>query len=493
MTYANQSTAPDTAFSLTFNAARAILRSYSTGRMWHRSLQNRFALHPIVRKIVHTHMVRPVDWQRLLLEWPHVSIDDATQIAYTRSEEDAERDRQIRTSIGKYLARHWPHVPDHIRRDWAGAFGQYTYAIWDTIEDIIAGVELGPQSCMKSTYGSIPFRDNESVIAWFNAGKPADNDVEWDDHPYCVYSPDYGWRMAVRYCVDRPDTLMGRCLVNEKSKAFVRSYKRHEDESGYSHTDERLEAWLREQGYNKAYSWEGHKLAQREHPRNDGILVPYIDGECKTVSLCGMYLRITEDGRHTCNNTDGTADRKDSIGECEDCGETVYEDDDRIWAGRDEDRLVCECCAENYTYVRGNSVNRRGYTSYYIPSEDAVEVDGENYDPDNLPSSIVCCADGEYRPTEDCAFCADDEYRPTEDCVECADGEWRPKEDCVECADGEWRPKEDCVKCADGKWRPTDECWESEAGNWYGNDEAQVEVDGGTYHPDELRDMADNA
>ena len=213
----------NTFHSIWFHAQRALRnvnayqyrpadQTYSYGpRRWWLSLNESFDLHPVIRNIVEKHCVRPADWQLLLLEWPHVSIEDDSKIAYTRNEENGQdflrngSARQTKTTIGKYLSRHWPHVPDHIRRDWAGVFGVSQFDIWDTKEGIISSVELGPQSCMKSSYGSIPFltSDNETLLQ-YHAGTANAAEVPWHRHPYFVYNPEYGWRAAVRYASGKP-------------------------------------------------------------------------------------------------------------------------------------------------------------------------------------------------------------------------------------------------------------------------------------------------
>lgn len=469
---------------------------YETGEyvrgshFWFTQIMRAYDLHPVIDKIIN-HGVRPVDWHLLLLEWPHVSEDDETQIAYTRNEAagqsflDTRAKRLTRTSIGKYLARHWPHVADHIRRDWAGTFGQHKYEIWDTKEMIISGIELGPQSCMKSSYGSIPFtrNDNRALVTWHT---DKTTHVNWNHHPYAVYAPELGWRMAVRLDPGKPDIVMGRGLLNVDSMSYVRTYKRGEDEGSYSHTDERLEAWLKDKGYARADSWEDHKTLRLDHP-NGGIMMPYLDGGCQRVDVYDdKRMQICYGGDYECDATNAqVSETRETYGTCEDCDETIYEDDDaRIWVGQYEDTLICGSCASDYTCVRGarrGGGNWRNYMEYYIRSNDVLEINGTEYDPDNLPDNIVEMADGDYEDKENCVLCADDEWRLTDDCVE-IDGNWYHEDD------------EDIVECADNKWRLRENCWEcAHSGDWYSNDEPHVDLSDGTYHPDALRELADNA
>lgn len=427
-------------------------------RKWFVRISQTFELHPVIERVVRDGY-RPVDWQRMLLEWPHVSTEDETQIAYTRDEKSGEdflengSKRQVRCKIGKYLSRHYPHIPDEVRRDWAGRFSPGTYEIWDTMEKVIAGIELGPTSCMHSANGNHGFtsNDNYELSEYFNGN--TDRRVPWTKHPYSVYDPKYGWRMAVRIDKGNPNIVMARALINVdpeylsvgQAGIFVRVYGRGSDDS-------KLGTWLGDHGYVHESSWpDGVCLAKVRNP-NGGYLMPYIDGDTQTVTDCGSHYEISEDGEIEATGTCGTVDGTSSVGTCDDCGATVHENEKYIHAGRYENHLVCECCRENYTYVEG--CGSRGQTiEYYVHDDNRVEVNGSYYDEDNLPSNIV----------------------------QLHDGEWYLRDD------------SDIVECADDKWRLKDDCWESAEGNWYSDSEAQIDVAGGTYHPDELQDKIDNA
>ncbi len=424
-------------------------------RQWWIDLADKYRLHPVIMRII-KEGVRPMDWQQLLLEWPHVSTEDETQIAYTRDEAKGKADVQTRTSIGKYLSRHWPHVPDHERRDWAGTFTPAKYEMRDTMEGIICGIEFGPQSCMKSSHGGIPFNDvnHEQLVCW-QTDKSVN--VPWHRHPYSVYDPKLGWRMAVRIDPGRPDIVMGRALVfvddDNDSKVFVRSYQRNSaGDHCNSGSDEKLETWLRDQGVCKQSEWDdGTPVKHMQHPNGDNIMMPYLDGGTQNATLRNGYVEIESDGDLDCTNTDGTAGEEEgSIGDCEDCGTTVREGDDYMHAEYHEDRLVCDCCRSDYTYVEGG----RGAREYYVRDEQAIEVSGNWYDSENLPDSIVGLHDGEYAHQDDVVYIESCEaYYLAEDEDVCitADGEWQLREDCVKCDDGEWRLTDDCVE-VDGEW-----------------------------------------
>jgi len=473
----------DETFEEIFTAAARIIAHLSYEGLfghgehrWHRILQQCHALHPVIVHIL-CEGVRPVDWQQLLFEWPAVSNEDESLLAYTRDEAKGEAEVRTRTSVGKYLSRHWPHVPDHIRRDWAGRFVPAIYKIDTTKEGIIAGIELGPRSCMQSAYGTIPFDGGAQKMLLAFLGLTtharADHDaVPWDHHPYAVYAPEHGWGMATRNDPGQPQIVLGRALVldtelNGKShKGFVRSYCRNPNgDAESSGSDEKLEAWLDDRGFTHWESWpDGVRLRKVAHPHGGGHMAPYIDGGVKGVEEEGIYLVICRGGTYTCDNTDGTVDGGEELyGACSCCDSDVHEDDDFIWAGRDEETLVGACCREKYMYVRG--APRRGQTmSYYVHEDDVVEVGGEYYDGEHLPEYIVECKDGEYRHQDDVIY-VDDEYYSVDD------------ERIVECEDGEHRLKEDCWKC-------------EHSGQWYSDDVEGVDLNG-KYHPDALRELAD--
>jgi hypothetical protein len=185
-------------------------------------------------------------------------------------------------------------------------------------------------------------------------------------------------------------------------------------------------------------------------------------------------LVITERGEYQCCNTDGTADAQSSC-TCDACGNRISEDEQR-GVGYDNDTTVGDCCIDDYTYVTG----RRG-RSYYISERDAVEVNGEYYDPDYLDDNdIVMLHDGEYASSRDAVFVeSQSEHYLTEDCVCLHNGDWALHDDAVELHDGEYALTDDAWQCAG-------------SGEWYLTDnDTPVEVDGQTYHEDNVPETDD--
>ena len=378
-------------------------------REWFARERVRYMFHPFVVKAIR--MCRPDNWHRLMLEWPHESTlhsGDMTKLAYTRDERAGIADKQTATSLGKYLHTHFSTLPDHAIRDIV-ALATPKNAVFKfvrTTVEMIHHLQRGPRSCM------VWDTDSEDDPIGVEG-----SDGDWH-HPYEAYDPALGWHMAVR--IEGSDTV-GRalCMDDGKNRFFVRSYKKVD---GYSPADEQLEAWLKDQGYTKASSWDGCKLKRIPAENNCGFVAPYIDGSCQEVDVeSSTLLRITSEGEYQCNNTNGDADEHD-FEQCEDCGDRVR-DGDGYWVGPWEDRMVCECCRENnYVYARSRNGQRR-----YIDADNCVYVDSqdEHYDQDYLdPNDIVETKDGDYEHINNVVQCEDNNayYDPDDErIVRCVD------------------------------------------------------------------------
>lgn len=393
-------------------------------KSWHAFLQAKFTLHPSVVRMADTY--RPKDYVQLALEFPHVSEKDSTRLAYTRSDADGANDRQLVTSIGKFLSRHWPHVEDHLRRDAQAAYSPDLLMIYNTTPEMIRAIEEGPRSCMASVYGSIPFdrHDREAMQKWF--ADKSSPEPDWSKHPYSCYRPDYGWSVATRTTAE--GNIDGRALLYKGE--FLRTYRRHKtDPTGWSETDFTLQEWLKHQGYKMVTSWPDG--AQLHTPYVNGALfAPYIDGQVNTVAFDGNTTsEITDDDwTHTCTITnarvmergydDDDDGDEDEVICCPDCDE-YYPDDDMTWVGRHEDRLVCrDCRDEHYIWARGCSTNGRGFFEYYVHGGDASSVEGQNYyiDTNHPPEKIVQLEDGDWAEIDDCVsidgeYYLEDDYR----------------------------------------------------------------------------------
>lgn len=376
-------------------------------------------------------LANPKDWHLVVLQWPHASEGDSSRIAYTQDEKKGEANRQTVTSIGKYLTRHWGGIlPDHeIARIVANNTGS-GFEFRRGKEALRQAVQQGPTSCMKMSEHTLQ---------------------RLGGHPYDVYEEQFGWHIAVR--MDGRD-IVSRCLCcdDENGKRFVRTYSKPSSDSSYSQRDNQMEEWLKRQGYTHADSWEDSKVAMIGLPHGGGYLMPYLDGDVQQASARGYYFLIDSNGEFSCDHSDGTT--ADNRRECEHCGD-MHDEDDGFWIGPNEDAWVGNCCEDEYTCVHGP----RRWQQYYINSSDAVEVNGEYYDSENLPDCIVMLSNGYYSHIDEAFCCA-------------VDGEWYSKDEGVHAEDLDALVHED-------------NAWQCDASaNWYSDNQESIRIDGGTYHPD---------
>lgn len=427
------------------------LKQHNNPHKWHLDLQQKYTLHPVVKTLL---QYKPKSYIDLMFEWPHVSEKDPAQLAYTRDDAKGLADVQTMTSIGKYAARHWPHIADHVRRDVCALYTPDNLMLLPaTTEEIVRSVQEGPKSCMQGGFTV---------------------------HPYKVYDPSMGWAAAVR--LGAAGHIDGRALTwtdpdDEDNKGFVRTYARCFDDGGreaYSHTDQVLAAWLGSEGFDHWSEWpDGTPVAHIRHRHGD-VVLPYIDGDndyVRTATFGGWdCLRICDEAEaeYKGENQNGFADEvnsRDTIGDCTDCGEVIYEDDNRTYVGREQDGCVCESCEEYYTLVEGVRRHFGATFEYYIRDDRAIDVNGTDYDSEYLPDNIVQLEDGDYIDTDADDYCViDDEYYLCDDSR------------VVYCADSEYRLKIDCWQCA-------------ESDEWYSDDEDYERVDGEKVHPDNLENL----
>jgi hypothetical protein len=425
-------------------------------RDWHLDLQRRFRLHPAVDKLLADH--RPLDWQQLVLEYPHQAESDRNRIAYTQNEDKGLRDIQTVTTLGKYLTRHFPNVPSHEIRNTVASYSVGGCKMLYTTAEILNALMSGPNSCMTNNW----------------------RDASLDSHPYNVYDPRLGWGMAVRI---EDGEIIGRALTYERDdiKIFVRTYLR--PNSGvFSQADDQLNAWLRDQGYTHASDWEGC-LMRYIAGRNDKPLAPYLDGGCKDVDVINKegnkYLLVTPDGQYHCENQDGTCTDNSGGESCEDCGDNIPEGDG-YWVNSDEGSLVCQSCCDNeyyYAYSRNGRMR-------YIQCNNVIHVGDDTYDEDYLDdNSIVRLHDGEYVHSDNAVY-----IESVSEYYDCDSDDI-----CYDDYNSQYELRDDCVQLEDGSMCHQDDAWQCEgSGNWYAdNDFDSVEIDGKTYHPDHVPETDD--
>lgn len=492
----------------TFEAAKKaiILRclesdNRSANTVWLR-LAKEHPLHPAVQTMLERY---PLDNPAALIrQWPYKSKSDPLKLAYSPTEKHLEADRQIVvTKVSGYIKGHWPNVPDHIIRDIVSPHvSPDVCVIWTTAEQIVASVELGPRSCMKSTHGSIPFdrRDREALEAWFDAGQPDHHDgrhqnVQWDFHPYICYDPRFGWAAAVRFSPSAPKTILARAVVHLPSKTFVRSFGRNADtpEERFGVPDNALEAWLKSEGFDHESGWgPGLKLARIDHPSGGesdtgDFLVPYIDGDvdCVRTTVETLVFTIdTSEAYYECNRTDGRASAKedddDDLVCCDHCDSYVHMDT-TYNVNRHGETVVCTQCYR-YEFVEVIvSYNRNNYAILRTDAWPIIDArgipTGDFVDPDNPPSGYWC---SDYH---EAYIEKGDAYQHELDWYPRVDG-WFDANDC-------WHHDSVAIVTCDGAHYAETDCWMcAGTGLWYPNNAVctdapePVRINGCLYHPE---------
>lgn len=394
---------------------------------------SRYPLHDAIHKAQALHGLEPANMEELLLEWPHLSNDQA-RLAYTRTPAHGEADRQTVTTLGRYLTKCFPTAKSDVIRDIAALYqGSGCKFTERTTAAYIDAVQNGPSSCMQ----------------WAHLKSES-------EHPYNVYAPELGWHMAVNIMGVK---ICGRCMCLEYNgeKTFVRSYHQSPDGT-YSPSDTVLEAWLKDQGYTRKTAWPiGAKLAEIYRDNGD-LLVPYLDGNVQNIAHGDGVMLIDPDGSMSAQATNGTYEETETCDHChEGCSETNS-------VGSRGYTSVCNYCLENYhTWVYG-----RGGDTYYVHDEEAITVGDYSYDKDYLDENgIVFIESGR------------------------DEGEYAHQDDVVtDIHDNRWSEDDPDIEYIqhgvnEGSYVPSDETWVCEgSGYTYTDDDESKEVDGARYHVD---------
>lgn len=413
-----------------------ILRGSRTGYATGPSNQ---PLHPAVAAMIDLGW-RPADWHRLVLEWPTHSSD--LRLAYWANERKMGDGVRTVTTAGKYLARVFCGCPDHIIRDVVAANSAARFELLHDMGAFLRAMEV-------TTAGSCMTGD----------------DFDSSVHPYTVYDPNLGWRMAVRF--DAEDNLVGRGLWLHPSCGpwapgestaggiFVRTFCREVDsDSSYSYADTAMEHWLTHDcGMLKHGAWpSGTRLALVVE--NGMIVAPYVDGGRSSANMRGDTLVLCDGGRYELRDTNGYAEFDGAA--CSHCG-GVFDSDDLSGVGRYGDDLVCDSClSDHYTYAVG-----AGGESYYVLDHEVV-----------------------YTPNDD-AYVA--RYLSDNDMVQLDDGNVYPIDDVFRCPiDDEWYHVDEgrCVEDLQETVHDSNAWQCAESGAWYSTNVTPVEIDGQEYHPD---------
>jgi len=255
------------------------------------------------------------------LHFPHVSRDEPAKLAYTRSAEHGEADRQTKTRPGKYLTKFYARLlaPEAIA-EWAAAWGAAaappTLEIALTPDEIEAVYTSGPRSCMSHEVSQY---DTNGV------------------HPTRAYG---AGDLGIAYVRNDAGDIQARCLCWPEKKLY----------RGFYGDPARLERVLQDDGYTRAEAgaFNGARLLRLPVPDagDERLVAPYIDAY--EVSLLGPdgaehedYIYVDARGSYS-PGTQGVI-RACPTFRCGRCEDQCDEDEGRSVG----DEIWCESCVDN--------------------------------------------------------------------------------------------------------------------------------------------------
>jgi hypothetical protein len=181
----------------------------------------------------------------------HVSKEDPNYIAYTPDKASGEADRQLKTTLGKFIAKYYPHYKDEeVGQLVADHLGEVTGEV-----ELLYGADIAKvYNELSSGVGSCMTKDTHA----FN--------VE-GHHPTEVYDmPNIG----IAIVRSASGAITGRSMVympSETDKRYIRIYG-----------DQKLEKRLRRADF-KPGCWHGAEFKKIKLGYSKGYVMPYLDGE----------------------------------------------------------------------------------------------------------------------------------------------------------------------------------------------------------------------
>ena len=381
----------------------------------------------------------------------HRSTERAGMVAFTPDGRYGEQDRQVRTTLGKYLKRYYTLSDvqiSTIMQLYLEESTPATFHITTDPDEIEWAYENGPPSCMRRDRGNLSPR-----------AVP---------HPVQCYGSIPGWEAdtALAY-LKKGDKCIARVIVFPKQQHYSRLYQLSTEAA-------ELSAQLKAAGYTAHELKEGTRL--RALRTEDGaLLAPYLDG--------WTYGALTEiDGAEYWVLTDRSGathdlqyayglprevgeddeDEDESIGDCDDCGETLYEGDDYSYTEY-HDRRICGCCQDNhYTYARIG----RGASDWVHDDEPIYEYYGRSYTQEALDAYglVICVSPNNdlIQNVNDAIEIDGDYYYDAEDAERYdyrrVNGDWYHINDLVLTWTGEFAVANGAIELIDGLWADPDEC-----------------------------------
>jgi hypothetical protein len=283
----------------------------------------------------------------------HVFKSDPNKVAYTQTPERGMADVQTTTTLGSYLSRYEPSIPDHTVR---GLVERFTKRHNDTSAVVIDYTAKAFRFAYEGQSVSHEASTSVSCMAYLAS--------HYDcrpHHPAEAYSTGpHGLHIAYIVHPEDPKVVMSRAIVWPRDMTFVKVYGRVEADRT------QLRVALEDLGYTRASSFRGALLARIPLDADEeSFVMPYIDGSCQSVDDDGDNFIITSDGEYSADDTSGVIEsaRHSNRYTCDHCGDRYHEDSMRNVGGD----LWCESCTDDHA----------GYCEYndeYYPYDDLQEV-----------------------------------------------------------------------------------------------------------------------
>lgn len=380
----------------------------------------------------------------------HVSLSDPTRIAYTPDSKYGASDRQVVTTVGKYLTKYMPHILSEaeikdIADEHRAAFGDTAVHFSFDADGIQKVYEDGPNSCMSGKW-------DERCAVPFEA-------------PARIYDgPDVGIAYLMINGRITARTLVSLDPLNDDRLTYGRVYG---DEAVLGHRLRRMGLVQNRGGIGNARL----RLALATVKDREGFVCPYIDWVDGVTPIREEGILRCGDGHYNAQSTSGFM--YFSGGEygggnfyCEDCEESGLAEDDGMWVEYG-DRWVCQNCAENYVEAVVGVRNGRPSEYAWIYSESVIHVH-----------------DGLWVDTEEIAEALGWRYISNQDC-------WYQKKELVELHDsGELVPKEDATNVKghdDDEFYAIEDCVIDLAGHYILRDEAVKGLNNKWWHEEEYK------
>jgi len=350
--------------------------------------------------------------------WVYVTADDPMKIGYTPTDAYGIADRQIVTTVGRFLRKHYPELSKesicHYVNQHRSTYGPAELAIAFDAADIQHAYENGPSSCM--------------------AGK------DWSyENPYRIYDgPD-----TVLALLYRGDRIVARtvCNINTDPMQYTRIY-------GDANV---LKTKLLELGFAEGSL---NDVRLRLHIVDDSCAVcPYID-TVDRADIEGDFLFLG-DGDFSPQTTNGllqiyNKEDDEDMFFCEHCEEDCSEEDNHACEAHNGHGglTICSSCAEgSYTIA---IINRRAYEAYVHDAE-IIEVRNQYYlNDDDLLCALgfIYCDQEEqwFHPGDICTPKYRDEHCPTDKCTYGESNEWIHDDDAIKTDSGQTHHVDDTVE-----------------------------------------------